>query len=127
MFEVTVDISHFLELGKKLDYLPTGAIAKLILQSIEQNFDDEGRPTPWAPRKDEGDGHPLLKDTGSLYYSIFYNIDRKSDEIDIEFESGMPYAGYLDQGTSKMEARPFFLVQDEDLTEIEDILARHFT
>ena len=126
MFEVEIDLSRFAELGKKLDYLPTGAIAKLILQSIEQNFDEEGRPTPWAPRVDPGDGHPLLKDTGALFHSLFYNIDRGSDDIVIDFESGMPYAGYLDQGTEKMVARPFFLVQDEDINEIEEILAKHF-
>jgi phage gpG-like protein len=127
MFELTVDLSQFYEYEKKLDTIPVSEIGKLILQSIEQNFDEEGRPTPWAPRKEEGDGHPLLKDTGSLYYSLFYDILRHPDEIDLEFQSGMPYDVFLDKGTEKMPARPFYLIQDEDVTEIEDILARHFT
>ena len=124
--EITIDLSGLKDIEKKLDYLPSGMIAKTIFQSVEDNFQEEGRPTAWEPRKDEGDGHPLLYDNGTLFHSLFYNIDRMSDGIDINFESGVDYSKFLDLGTEKMVARPFWMLQDpEDYDAIDEIIAKH--
>jgi phage gpG-like protein len=123
-------------LKHKLDYMPSNEIAKLILQGIHQTFDDAGASDAviedhtvdfeWAERQEEGDGHPLLIDSGGLYNSFFYNITKEDNDVMIDFESGMPYAGFLNNGTKFMPPRPFFLVRETTLQDIEEILAKHF-
>jgi phage gpG-like protein len=141
----------FENLGEKIDYMPSNQIAKVILKSIHQNFTDQGRPA-WQPRKEEvrrGDRsykvdkqyashdyeHPLLMETGNLYNSIFYEIEKDENGIEIGFDSGMPYANRQNYGytgpdklgrTFDHPARQFFVIQDEDTDEIKEILAKHF-
>lgn len=45
---------------------------RLIMEnSIKLNFTEGGRPVPWAPRKYDLFGNPLLFSSGSLYGSIY--------------------------------------------------------
>lgn len=127
MIKVDIDVAdtlagmqNILDNGKNL---PMDEIAQLLLESVQLNFDREGRPDPWAPRKDYGDGHPLLNDTGELIASLEAYVH--GDDAGVT--AGASYAGYLDQGTSRMEARPFMLIQDTDMDRIEDLLAKHFS
>jgi phage gpG-like protein len=119
---MTAAVHDIIERGENL---PMDEIAQFLVESVHQNFDAEGRPDPWAPRAESpyDDGHPILRDSGSLYESI-YASTISQDEITVT--SNLEYAEYNDQGTSRMPARPFFLMQDSDADEIENIIAQHF-
>lgn len=52
-------------------------------------------------------GETPAVDTGELARSIVYEIRRNGLEIEIGAEAGAPYAKWLEEGTNKMEARPF--------------------
>jgi phage gpG-like protein len=113
------------ELIEAGENLPVDEIAQLLIDSVHENFLQEGRPGPWAPRVESpyDDGHPILRDTGDLYNSI-QAMEVSQEEIIID--SDLDYAGYNDQGTSRAPARPFLVIQDSDADEIEDLLAQHF-
>ena len=67
------------------------------------------RPSPWAPRKKKGDGHPLLIRSGNLRQSITWRFNG-SDSVVV----GSParYAIYHQMGTKRMPARPFFPIDE---------------
>lgn len=67
--------------------------------------DPELRPSPWVPRKDKKAKHPLLIKSGSLRQSISWRITAPDT---VQIGSDKKYAGYHQQGTKKMPARPFF-------------------
>ena len=46
-------------------------IAELMKKSIQLNFTEGGRPEPWAPRKYDLFGNPLLFGSGALFSSIY--------------------------------------------------------
>jgi len=50
-------------------------------------------------------GHMPARDTGELISRITY--DSYANKIEIGAEAGAPYAIYLEEGTNKMDARPF--------------------
>lgn len=63
------------------------------------------RPSPWVPRKDKKARHPLLIKSGSLRQSMSWRITAPDT---VQIGSDKKYAGYHQQGTKKMPARPFF-------------------
>ena len=67
------------------------------------------RPSPWAPRKNKGDGHPLLIRSGNLRQSITWRFNG-SDSVVV----GSParYAIYHQMGTKRMPAMPFFPIDE---------------
>ena len=65
------------------------------------------RPSPWAPRKKPGDGHPLLIRSGHLRQSISWKLD--GDDA-VVVGTSQKYAKYHQYGTKKMPARPFMPV-----------------
>lgn len=97
-------------------------IGELLVDSVHDNFQAGGRPDPWAERVEPTGDWPLLMKTGNLYNSIHADIG----EDTVQVTSDVEYADFLDQGTSKMVARPFFLVAEEDVDKIENILIQHF-
>lgn len=96
---------------------------ELALESIRQNIDEGGRPDPFEPRVHSkyDDGHPLLRKTDAMYRGIRASVGHNQ----VEITDDVDYAEYIDQGTSRMVARPFMDVIDEDLDRIEEILARN--
>jgi phage gpG-like protein len=123
-FSISENVTESLrEIASRADDLPMQDISDILLQSVRENFLAQGRPDPWTPRVDNpyDDGHPLLMDTMALYNSLYADVT--ADEVEIN--SGEDYGEYLDQGTSKMVARPFFIIQEEDADRIEDLLAQH--
>ena len=96
-------------------------IGRMMVLSVRNNFLQEGRPERWAERKDPYSWWPLLRKSGRLYGSIFYEADRDSLTVDHD----TPYGDYLDQGTEYMPARPFLIMQDEDVQRAEEKLYRH--
>lgn len=122
---IDIDISDYTAILDSIhdqgQELPMDAIGQLLVESVHQNFDQEGRPTAWEPRQDDNPW-PILRKTGDLYHSIHYSIVGDTVYVD----EGVGYGTYHDQGTSRLPARPFLLVQDEDEQAIMDIIAQSF-
>lgn len=102
--------------------LPMDEIGRYLVDSVRQNFELEGRPVPWAPRKEPTGSWPLLDKTGRLKLSIDYMV---LSGTEVRVDHNTDYGDYLDEGTSRMVARPFLMLQDEDLPEIENMMLQH--
>lgn len=88
----------------------------------------DGKPfAPWAlstliARKKEGTtALGILHRTGSLSASIVYEVQGRS----VIVKSTSPYAGYLQDGTSKMPARPFIGISGQNRGQINLILKNY--
>lgn len=82
---------------------------------------DGARWAPWSKRyaKTRGAGHSLLRDQGHLMDSLTHNV---LGTHAVEIGSNMHYAGYLQEGTEDMPARPFLNVDGiEDPTDRQEI------
>lgn len=102
--------------------LPMDEIGNLLVESVHENFNAEGRPDSWEPRRDDNPW-PILRRTGALYNSISYSVF--GDTVTVDENVG--YGTFHDQGTSRLPARPFLLIQPEDEQAIMDLIARSFT
>lgn len=124
-----------------------GEISETIRFSIDENFEKEGRydgkqsginllsggSTKWknlAPstvkqRKKKG-YYPIniLRQTGILASSITV---QPSGSNAVTMGTNIEYAKYINFGTSKMPARPFLVLQEEDIADIKDIIQEHIT
>jgi phage gpG-like protein len=101
-----------------------GGIGTLMVSLSQRSFDEPSlRPAPWDKRKDKKP-HPLLKrPSPQLWPSIHSQVIGDG----VKFGTQVPYAGFLQMGTSRMVARPFFPVLNGELTghaqeEIKDIV-----
>jgi phage gpG-like protein len=115
--EVFEQFNNMDEVGYNVDY---NSIGSLLVDSVHQNFDEEGRPDAWQPRQDDNPW-PILRRTGNLYNSITYQTH--TDGVDVY--STTDYADYHDSGTSRLPARPFLIIQPEDADEIENLIWEH--
>ena len=79
---------------------------------------------PWAPwsmatiRANAGRGGSLLFRTGALHNSIKYRLS----EHTLTVYSNTGYSSYLQNGTSKMPARPFLGWTENDINTIKRLL-----
>ncbi len=115
--------------------------------SIDRNFDQEGRPVKWAPlkwssiwswfrkrkswRTKSGEvsksgsaalyGRKILTDTGRLRRSISYRAFHNR----VEMFTRVAYALFHQEGTQKMPARRFLLVQIQDETYLKENLGKY--
>jgi phage gpG-like protein len=96
-------------------------IGAMLVDSVKETIDSEGHGD-WEPAAYDY-GHPLLKDTNSLYNSIRYQIS--GDEITVSH--GVDYGDYQNEGTSRIPARPFLVMQQQDLAMAEEIIANLFS
>lgn len=111
----------------------TKSVKEVIIPSIRQNFNAEGRPS-WAELKPatikkRKYAHPILNDKGilrrrALQFNI-WTIDKDSAQI-TGLDSRVDYAGYHQSGTSKMPQRAFVMYQPEDIQKINDIFYDFF-
>ncbi|MCA9667374.1 MAG: phage virion morphogenesis protein [Myxococcales bacterium] len=95
-------------------------VSRLVLQSIQRNFAEGGRPSRWAPRKDNLP-HPLLIKSGRMLASL----RARSGSNFAEVSERAPYAIYHHTGTGRMPARKSVLLQPEDEREIVEVLEQH--
>ncbi len=116
---VTQELSHLAWKLEHFDY-PLEQIGELLVGSVLANFDSEGRPDAWEPRVDPEGTWPILNKTGALKGSISASYG----DMEVTVDHGTDYGDYLDQGTSRMTARPFLLIQDEDQEAINEIIAQ---
>ena len=74
----------------------------------ERGYADGG--LAWASRKDSGDGHPILQDTGRLLQAALRAVRNTYNILKVRWQIArvnVPYGLYHQQGTSKMPRRPF--------------------
>jgi phage virion morphogenesis protein len=120
-------------------------VGEIVLRSIMLNFRDEGRPAKWkdfAPstRRRRGDigSAKLLDDTGRMKQSISWKLlNQHSVQVGTNLGGKNSYAATHHYGRpalssiktrkrlSPIPARPFILVQDQDIPEIEQALIDH--
>lgn len=102
------------------------SVARVLIPSIRENFDSEGRP-PWQSLADStvirrGSSGPILNSTGTLRSEAtsISNWVIGTEEATMTGVS-VEYGAYHQEGTRKMPARPFVLIQPQDVVEIENI------
>ena len=104
------------------------AAGRIVQQSIKRNFAESGRPEKWAklkrPSKKRGgkSAKPLV-DTGRLMNSFTSGGDSAYELKEGELDAGtnVEYAKYHDP------FRPFMVVQDEDIEDIEEFIQDYYT
>lgn len=100
------------------------AVAEVMIPSFEENFSSGGRP-PWTPTQEPAASlsESILVRTGELMLgATSMSIWTITPDMAAIQEFPTPYAAFHQEGTSKMPARPFFLMQSED----EDAIAQIF-
>ncbi|MFA6690747.1 MAG: phage virion morphogenesis protein [Saccharofermentanales bacterium] len=111
-------------------------IGERVKGSVQRNFDEEGRPQKWVPLrfaskvawilrkktfwskkgymnkkgKEAWAGRKILNDTARLRRSISHRAFKNR----VKVSTLVKYAMFHQEGTRKMPARPFLLVQQED-------------
>ncbi|MGH9942941.1 MAG: phage virion morphogenesis protein [Pyrinomonadaceae bacterium] len=118
---------------------PLKAAGALLVRSVERNFREQGRPQKWqklAPltlarrRRGRGRGGPqILINTARLKNSVGYRLVTEGVEVGTNVQYAkrhhFGYPGGSGRGRSKTPARPFLLVQQEDISAIGEIFKRH--
>lgn len=129
MIDVDINLGNTQELLRKLALKQNDwkqelhDIGILMLRSIDKNFTEQGRPIRWVPSlaAQQRNGMTLV-DTGRLRRSV--SILGDTDNIfDLEntrlrMSTDVEYAKYLHND------RPFLVVQDEDIRNMQDIITR---
>lgn len=126
------------ELLTRLANLPLqaelGESRRLMLQSFRDNFTSSATADGqnWPERKNPGDGHPLLMDTGALLQAavgggVGHESLLSDRELSLGIDSdvrqgGIPAAVALDQGNERMPARRFYDVKLEHIEQIDRVL-----
>lgn len=81
-----------------------------------------GGPSKWEPRVNEDRlRHPVLIKTGKLKQSIFILEQDKG----VDLVNRTDYGPHHQYGTKKMPRRPFFVVQDGDIDNVEKRIDNH--
>lgn len=118
---------------------PLRASGAVILASVEKNFKAQGRPNRWQSlsagtlkrrRKGRGKGKgQILIDTARLKNSHSMRLTTEGVEVGTNVvyarRHHFGYAGGSGRGRSRTPARPFLMIQDEDIVSISEIFKRH--
>lgn len=123
---------------------PLSLIGEIVASSVDKNFQVEGRHSgdpdsifggreSWAPwskswekkRIEMGKNGKILTLNGGLASSIAYEVAGDS----VSISTAKDYASRLHFGDVKdrLPARPFLVIQEEDLEEINEVLASFLT
>jgi len=93
-------------------------VARQLKAAVEDSFDRQGNHdgfSRWKKRKKvkgkKDSGHPLLNKSGRLRNSLKAVATNSTADVETDVE----YAGYLNDGTKNMAARPFLQINDADL------------
>ena len=114
-------------------------IEGLMLDSVEQNFESEGRPRPWKAwadstrdaRQERGTASgKILNESGAS--GLKGSINGRHDNMNVFVGSNKVYARIHQKGGQagrgkkvKIPARPFLVFQDADIIASRAILTRH--
>jgi phage gpG-like protein len=115
------------------------AVEMHMIDSLTSNFEQGGRPRPWAPLSpvtiELKGSSGILQDKGSLKQSLnAQNTDRQKLSLMVwageqhglfhQFVDEDPLDQFGMTNKNGMPMRPFILFQDEDIKEIENILGK---
>lgn len=110
---------------------PLGDCLPVIYQSVRDNFTSSATPddVSWPARKIEGDGHPLLIDTGAMLQAAVGSGSGRVQEVG-SFDlavgvdgSVIPYAATHNFGSKNMPSREYMGISEEHEDECERIIA----
>lgn len=99
-------------------------VAKQLHRAVEDSFDREGNHDGfprWKKRKPRGkkrDRHPMLNKSGKLKRSL----RPVATDTEAAVETDVGYAGFQNDGTRNMAARPFLQINDADLEKAGDTM-----
>ena len=102
------------------------SLAETLFNEVKKSFDAQGRP-PWAAlkpatlasKKRRGVKSGIGYDSGDLFKSIHPSSSGHTATVG----TANPYAGFFNDGTSKMVARPFMVLPDEGRLALADAVA----
>ena len=128
------DLNDFVkQLNNPKDFLKE--VGEIIVEDIKHRIvstklDPEDQPwAPWAEstrKARQNDGTAalgLLFQSGNLAQSINYRFTSKNN---VQIGTSNKYAGYLNDGTDNMPARPFMGLSKRSIAGIEELLKLHF-
>jgi len=92
----------------------------LMHESVMDNFAAQGRPEAWTPKKTHG---PILFETGRLMSSIVFSANANS----LTVTAPVPYARVQQEGTPRIPARPFLLIQQADVAAIVKVVGGYLS
>jgi phage gpG-like protein len=133
------DVDRLVSLGAPIDFTPALKVCEQILVSAAKDcFRLEQDPwgNPWKPLKRPyrvkgGKRYKakILQDTGKLRASITSAFApgsvRRSTPTSLSFGSNLAYAGFQNDGTRTIPARPFIGLSDLTIKRIDDVCASH--
>lgn len=103
--------------------------------SIERNFQASGRPKKWKPlaestlERRKGRSPKILIDSSHLKNSMSDRLTSDGVEVGTNViyakRQHFGYPGGSGRGHSKTPARPFMLLQEEDIRDIGEVFKRH--
>ena len=99
---------------------PWNIVQNDVQQSIDNNFNAQGRPDKWTPRKVDRPW-PILKKSGALKKSVYTASSGPNLTLG---SNGLLYNAVHQFGYSKQNipARPYLMLQEED----EELIANKF-
>lgn len=118
---------------------PLKAMGVYSLSSIEKTFRAQGRPKKWQKlasstvnrrRRGRGRGGPqILIDTAAMKNAIGFRVNTEGVEVGLTKKQAkrmhFGFPGKKGRGGAKTPARPFLLLQNEDIPAIGSILKKH--
>jgi len=103
-------MKKFNDMRDQLPKVLANDTVKFFLQGFSKEGFTDNNFKPWAPRKGKQTGRnetrSILVDTGALRRSVSNSVKITTFDL-IKFSVELPYAEYVNNGTSKMEARKF--------------------
>jgi phage gpG-like protein len=134
MVRIEVDISG---LQRKINGIVQGLqapddlmadLAETLFNEVKANFAAQGRPA-WTPLKEStvaskkrrGVQSGIGKDSGDMFRSIQPSHSGNTATVG----TANPYAGFFNDGTSKMAARAFMVLPDSGVRALEDSVATY--
>jgi phage virion morphogenesis protein len=139
----TSDLQKLLSgLLKRMDNLsgPMAILGETILTSIQENFESGGRPTRWEPlapstivereRKGKWPGRILVRTgvSGGLLGSISYEAFPRKAVVSANkiYAAIHHFGGKAGRGgKTDIPARPYMMIQDEDMDEMQAALKNY--
>jgi len=132
MVKISVEI-HDRELQKLLSKLssldlsaPMKDISIYMKSSVLKNFEAQGRPERWKPLSPEyaewKARHGYSSKILIRKHRLMQSISARSGTNYARIFTGVDYGIYHQLGTKKMPARPFLVIQDEDVEVAKKIL-----
>lgn len=102
-----------------------------MLQSVDRNFKEAGRPRPWKPlsrgyllwKLRHGYSPLPLTKSGDLRRSVTFRVSRNR----LFIGTSNPYASFHQFGTRSLPKRAFLVFQESDLKRIQDLILKHIS